>query len=43
MHEGSLAARMFVLRPGDDRHVMMKKWTKDVKVTWPCCILFMDP
>lgn len=42
MHTGSLAARMFVLKKGDDPRLMLKKWRKDIKETWPCCILFME-
>jgi hypothetical protein len=41
MHTGSLAARMFVMKKGDDRRVNLRRWKEEVRKTWPCCMLFM--
>ena len=41
MRSGALAAGLFVTSAEGDREELLAQWTTELRLEWPCCILFM--
>ena len=42
MRSGARAAGLFVKEADSDNEELIARWTAELKVSWPCCVLFMN-